>query len=124
MDLGKHVVDKELLDKEGWRAGKVDDLVLEIPEPSHEGSSLPEVVAIMTGPLALSQNLPRPVYWLARHLYHLLGLSDPRPVEIPWTKVTEIDVVVHVDIERDDVGLTAFADAVYRRFIARLPGAE
>ena len=34
MDLGKHVVDKELLDKEGWRAGKVDDLVIEIPKYS------------------------------------------------------------------------------------------
>ncbi|HZB95151.1 MAG TPA: hypothetical protein VE268_04245 [Herpetosiphonaceae bacterium] len=124
MDLGKHVVDKELLDKEGWRAGKVDDLVIEIPDPSRDGSSLPEVVAIMTGPLALSRNLPRPVYWLARHLYRLLGLADPRPVEIPWTKITEIDVVVHVDIQRDEVGLTAFANAVYWRFIARLPGGK
>ncbi len=124
MDLGKHVVDKELLDQDGWRAGKVDDLVLEISERAPDGSlPSPEVVALVTGPLALSRNLPRLVQWLTRRLYHLLGVRDPRPVEIPWSKVTEIDVVVHLDVKREAEDLTALADAVVRRFIGRLPGA-
>ena len=124
MDLGKHVVDKEILDKHGRRLGKVDDLLLEAPEPAANGPSRePEVVAIITGPLALSEDLSRPVRWLTRHVYRLLGLADPRPAEIPWGAVVAIDVVVHVDLDRSAAGWSALADAVNRRFIERLPGA-
>ena len=102
----------------------MDDLLLEVPEPSAIGSSpSTEVVAIICGPFALSQNLPRPLRWLSRQVYRLLGLPDPRPVEIPWSRVAVIDVVVHADIDRRQAGLLAFEDAVYRRWIGRLPGA-
>lgn len=103
----------------------MDDLLLDLPEPSAAGSSpLPEVVAIICGPFALSQNLPRPLQWLARQVYGLLGLPDPRPVEIPWSRVAAIDVVVHADIDRGQTGLLALEQAVYRRWIGRLPGAS
>ncbi|MBX6341579.1 MAG: hypothetical protein IRY97_03905, partial [Thermomicrobiaceae bacterium] len=103
MDLGKLVVDRELVDRDGRRCWKVDDLVLELPEPG----ARPRVVAIVTGPLALSADLPRPLPWLARQLYRLLGLKDPHPVEIPWSQVRAIDVVVHLAIDREAAGLTA-----------------
>jgi len=122
MDLGKHVVDKEILDRDGLRGGKVDDLLLELGEPTEHGLPSPEVVAIISGPLALARNLPRPLYWLARQVYRLLGLTDAQPVEIPWEQVTAIDVVVHTRVHRGDVGLSALPDAVARRLIGRLPG--
>jgi sporulation protein YlmC with PRC-barrel domain len=122
MDLGKHVVDKEILDCQGRRAGKVDDLLLEIGEPSEHGLPAPAVVAMLSGPLALARNLPRPLCWLMRQVYRLLGVADPHPVEIPWERVSAIDVVVHTDIDRTAAGLTAVPDAVVRRVIGRLPG--
>ncbi|HLH21759.1 MAG TPA: hypothetical protein VK066_04515 [Chloroflexota bacterium] len=121
MDLGKHVVDKELLDVHGLRAGKVDDLLLVVPNDAPEGA-LPEVAAIITGPLALSRHLPRWVEWLARQTYRLLGVADPRPVTLPWSHVTAIDVVVHLDVDRAAACLLVVQDAVARRFICRLPG--
>ncbi len=123
MDLGKHVVDKEILDVHGLRAGKVDDLQLVIS--GGDGTGLPEaeVTAIVSGPLALAQHLPGWVRWLARHLYRLLGVADPHPVVIPWERVVAIDVVVHVDVDRDELGLQAVQEAATRRFIGRLPGA-
>ncbi len=124
IDLGKHVLDKEVLDRRGLRAGKVDDLLLELPDAGQDGNvGAPRVAAIITGPMALSANMPGVVRWLARTIYRLLGLSDPKPVTIPWEKVTEIDVVVHLDVEREHERMTAVADAANRRFIARLPGA-
>jgi sporulation protein YlmC with PRC-barrel domain len=124
MELGKHVVDKEILDRTGLRAGKVDDLLLDLGDPAPDGTpSPPTVSAIIAGPLALSRNLPRPLALLARWVYRLLGVHSPRPVLIPWTAVTAIDVVVHTDIDRDEAGLTALQQAVARRFIGRLPGA-
>ena len=124
MDLGKHVLDKEIIDRAGLRAGRVDDLLLEIGAPQPDGAlPPPEVVAIVSGPLALEPILSRPMRWLARGLYRVLGLRDPHPIEIPWSAVTAIDVTVHVDIERDHEGMTAVATAAARRYIGRLPGA-
>ena len=121
MDLGKHVVDKELLDRDGLRAGKADDLLLEIGEPTRDGTlPLPEVVRRSSaGPMALSIYLPRPMQWLARQIYRLLGLANPQPVEISWTHVTAIDVVVHLDVDREREGVMALTNAVDRRFIGR-----
>src|SRR5581483_11801139 len=113
MDLGKHVLDKEILDRAGRRAGKVDDLLLDLP-PAGDGGLLPqpEVVAIISGPMGL-----------ARQLYRLLGLADPRPIVIPWQRITHIDVVVYTDLDRETAGFQALPQAVNRRFIRRLPGA-
>jgi len=123
VELGKHVVDKELLDRDGLRGGKVDDLVLEIAAPTDGELPPPRVVALVSGPFALARNLPRPLRWAACVVYRLLGIVDPRPVEIPWARITAIDVVVHVDLDREAAGLTALQDAVARRLIGRLPGA-
>jgi hypothetical protein len=124
IDLGKHILDKELLDRRGLRVGKADDLLLVLPETDGDGiPGPPHVAAIISGPMALSRTMSRPVQWLARACYRLLGVSDPHPVEIAWERVTEIDVVVHLDIDRIHDGMMTVADAANRRYIGRLPGA-
>jgi len=124
MELGKQVMDKELLDRRMRRAGRVDDLLLEVGEPDARGElPEPEVIAILTGPMALSRTLAAPLPWLARRIYALLGLADPHPVEIPWSLVTTIDVTVRLDADRDTLRVSALPDAVRRRYIGRLPGA-
>ncbi len=121
-ELGRWVVDRGLIDRDGRRAGVVDDLIIELPEPGGGEAALPRVVALQTGPMALSENLWPPLRALARLIYRLLGLRDARPIEIPWERVSAIDVVVHLDLSRDEAGLEALASAVRRRFIGRIPG--
>lgn len=121
MELGTMILDKEILDRDGLRAGKVDDLLLELPDGDiGEG---PEVVALITGPTALSRNLSRPVQALVRTIYRLLGLRDPRPSRIAWRHVVRIGVVIEIDVDRDAGGWSALGDAVNKRFIDRVPGA-
>lgn len=124
MELGKHVVDKTILDVNGYRAGKVDDLVLAETD-STEDDGLPplNVVSLVTGPLALARNYPTPVAWLARRVYQALGIGKPRPIEVAWDQVVAIDVVVHVDLDREQSELRVVSQAAADRFIARLPGA-
>jgi hypothetical protein len=122
MELGKHVMDKALLDRTGRRAGTVDDLLLEVPDPAQPSAGLPRVAAIMAGPLAAARTMPGPAEWIARQFYRLLGVRDPRPVALPWSLATRIDVVVHVDLDRDTAGLTVLSDAVARQVIRHLPG--
>lgn len=123
MDLGKHVLDKEILDRNGLRAGRIDDLILEIGEPLPDGSLPPPVVEyIVSGPMALAPCMARPTRWIAERLYHILGLSNPQPVEIPWSAVIQMSVVVSVDVDRDHNGMSALESAVGRRYISRIPG--
>lgn len=126
MDLGKQIVDRGLLDRDSRHAGKVDDLVLELPDESLTARSDcpgPEVVALLSGPTAMSQNMTRPMQRLVHVLYRLIGLTDPHPSEVPWTSVASIDVVVHLAVDRKETGWSRVGDAVNRRFIERLPGA-
>jgi hypothetical protein len=126
MNLGVQVVDRGLLDCDGRHAGKVDDLILEFDEPSAdqaEACAGPRVVALVSGPTALSRNLSRPVQWLVRAIYRLLGVANPKPSEIAWENVKCIDVVVHLNVDREEAGWSAVGDAVNRRFIERLPWA-
>jgi hypothetical protein len=118
IELGKQVLDKGLLDREGRRCGKADDLLLEL-EPGRE----PELVALVSGPLAFAETLGRPWRAAAAAVHRLLGVADPHPVEIPWSAVDAIDVVVRLSVGRQEAGLDALPDAVRRRIVARLPGA-
>jgi hypothetical protein len=121
MTLGERVVDRELIDRHDRRAGKVDDLVFELPDDPAAGA--PRLVALVTGPGALSRSMPGWAAWLVRLGYRLIGLADPRPVEIDWRRIAEIGVVLRLDLDRREAGLQAAADAARRRWIERLPGA-
>ena len=117
LNLGTLVLDRSLLDSRGKRAGKVDDLLLELPD---DGGP-PVVAAIVTGPLALTERAPRPLPACLRLLYRLAGVREPRPAHVAWQHVTSIDVAVHLDLEREAAGLDTLARAVAHRFIDWLP---
>lgn len=123
IDLGKHIMDQGLLDKDGKRAGKVDDLALEL-EVDAQGRPCgePEVVAIVAGPFGLVRR-SKTLTTLARIGYWLLGVRDPHPVEIGWSHVAALGVVVHLDVERDAVGLDEPSRSAARRYIEHIPGA-
>jgi hypothetical protein len=125
VDLGAQILDRGLLDNQGRYAGKADDLVFEFNDPTDASGGEcpgPVVVAIVSGPMALSRNMSRPVQWLARAVYRLLGLNNPKPSEVPWSDVASFDVVVHLSCDRIKTGWSPLGEAVDRRFIGRLPG--
>ncbi len=117
LELGRDVMDKGVEDRGGGRCGKVDDLVLDVPD----GGS-PTVVGLVTGPLAFAGTLGPRVRAIVRLVYRALGVRNPRPVEIPWSAVAQIDVVVHVDVDGRKLGVHRLGEAVGARFIGRLPG--
>lgn len=118
IELGKHLADKGLLDGDDLRCGKVDDLVLDIPD---DPTRAPQLVAVVTGPMAYAHAAGRAATALARVVYRLLGVPDPHPIEISWRHVRQIDIMVRLDIGRDHIN--ALANAVRDRLFVHLPGA-
>jgi sporulation protein YlmC with PRC-barrel domain len=120
MYLVRQVLDKQLVDKDGLKAGKVDDLLLELRDDGP-----PEVAAILTGPNSVASLLPG---WLDRFTLWIrlavLGLDRAEPVEVGWSHVTAIDVTVHVDLDREKDGLVHSQQTIWTRWIKPLPFSE
>jgi sporulation protein YlmC with PRC-barrel domain len=117
LQLARDVLDKEILDRAGFKAGKVDDIVLELRQ-----GDLPVVQALVTQE-SLADRFDglaaRVVGWIDRRLR---GSALPvEPVVIGWEHITRIDVTVHVDIDRRQVGLQQVDRLVWERWIKHLP---
>jgi sporulation protein YlmC with PRC-barrel domain len=111
IDLGLNVFDHQLLDSEGRRCGKVDDLALE----GGPGEEL-EVVAILCGPGV----------W--RDRAGLLGrfaawVGGGGRVRVPWGEVKEVRSHVKLSKRAEELGLGRGEDRV-RPFLENIPGAD
>jgi sporulation protein YlmC with PRC-barrel domain len=111
MDLGLRVVDRQLIDSEGRRCGKVDDLALE----GGPGEVL-EVVAILSGPdvwRARAGRVGRVAAWL----------GGGGRVRVPWDEVADVDVHVKLGKRAQELGLGRGDDRL-RPFIEKIPDAD
>jgi sporulation protein YlmC with PRC-barrel domain len=111
IDLGLNLLDHQLLDAEGRRCGKVDDLALE----GGPGEEL-ELVAILSGPGV----------WRAR--VRLVGraaawLGGGGRVRISWDDVAEVGSHVKLGKRADELGLGRGDDRV-RPYLEKIPGSD
>ena len=110
IDLGLGILDHQLLDSEGRRCGKVDDLEL---GGIREGD--PRVVAILTGPSAWRGRgrLGRLVCWFARG----------RLVRVPWEEVAGVKAGVELRKQAGELRLGRGDDHA-RPIVEKLPGSS
>lgn len=110
LDIGLHVLDHQLLDKDGRRCGNVDDLAIE-----GGPGEVPEVVAILVGPGYWGQRAG----WTGR----LAGwIGGGRRVRVPWSEVAKIDSAVRLKGDATELGLGRGDDRL-RPYVEKIPGA-
>jgi hypothetical protein len=110
IDLGLGVLDHQLVDRDGQRCGKVDDL-----EITGVRDGDPRVAAIVSGPPAW-----RGRGWLGRLAAALARGSE---VRVPWAEVARVRADVELRRTAEELGLAAGDDRA-RRPIERIPGAS
>lgn len=116
--LVRDCLDKQVVDCEGRKMGRVDGIILET-----DGPGRPRVVRIEIGPTTLARRLPRPFSaWLGAFINKLSGAANTS-VSIAWNKVTIKRKEVKVDIDRDMTEARLFEHWVRNRIIKRIPGA-
>jgi hypothetical protein len=105
IDLALGLLDHQLLDSEGRRCGKVDDLELEEDR----------VAAILTGP---------PV-WRGRGSLGRLAarLGRGRTVRVPWAEVEGVDSAVRLRKSARELRLGRGDDRA-RPFVEKIPGSS
>ena len=111
IDLGLNVLDHQLLDADGRRCGKVDDIALE----GAPGGDF-EVVAILCGPgvwRARAGVIGRIAAWL----------GGGGRVRVPWDEVAGVDSHVKLHRRADELGLGRGDDRL-RPYIAKIPGSD
>jgi hypothetical protein len=111
IDIGLHIVDRQLLDSEGRRCGNADDLELQ----GNPGGPL-EVVAILSGPGAWGRRAG-----LVGRFFGWLG--GGRTVRIPWEDVDTVAAHVKLSRRAQDLGLGRGDDRL-RPLVDKIPGAD
>jgi sporulation protein YlmC with PRC-barrel domain len=110
IDLGLGILDHQLIDAEGRRCGKVDDLEI---EGVREGR--PAVAAILTGPAG----------WRRRGLLGRLAarIAGGRSVTISWDDVARVGAAVELKRTAAELGL-ARGEERARGWVEKFPGSS
>lgn len=120
LHLGAHVLDRQLVDRDGRRCGKVDDLELTLDDAT--GHLF--VTAVVCGPGALLRRLghARSGDWLRRLVRLLAGGDDPGC--IPIRHVADIGDHVTLSLDAADLATEGGERWVRDHVIGHIPGSR
>jgi hypothetical protein len=122
IDVGLDMLDRQILDKDGLMAGKVDDLELVFPE---EGDGPPYVTAILSGPGALGRRVGGGLgSWLESVHVRLHPEEQPGPARVPFSIVKRVNNHVELSVSRETLESNRLERWVRDSFIGRIPGAH
>jgi sporulation protein YlmC with PRC-barrel domain len=109
--IAHRLLDEQILDCDGRRCGRVDDIELQ--------GTPPRVTALLVGEGLYPRRIPRPLKSLARRLAgpERWGANSLR---IPWTEVDRIEAAVHLRGKAEELGLGE-GDDPERWMVRRLP---
>jgi sporulation protein YlmC with PRC-barrel domain len=94
--LGHRLLDEQILDSEGRRCGRVDDIELR--------GTPPRVSALLVGEALYPRRLPQRLRGLARRLAGPERWGS-RALRIPWEEVDRIGAAVHLRGKAEELGL-------------------
>jgi sporulation protein YlmC with PRC-barrel domain len=119
LDLARDVLDKQVVDRDGTKMGRVDGLVLEL-----RGDGPPRVESIEMGFVVLARRvhprLERWLEWLRRW-----SVRKTARYRVPWSKVKEV-TIYHVRLDVEALKTPAFDWERWLRdhFVAKVPGED
>jgi len=118
MHLVRDVLDKQIVDRNKTKIGKVDGLVAEMRD-----GQPPRVLFIEIGSIALARRLgPRLQRWASRLAERLGGRKHREAHHIPWQEVRDIGVDIDIDIDVRDTAIFDWQDWLRDHIIRRIPG--
>ena len=117
--LVRDLLDKRLLDRDNQTLGRVDGMVIEVPQGRQ-----PRMVRLEMGGEILAARaagwLVGPTRWLRRSF----GPKRSARVKIEWKHVKRMGRDIHLDIAADDTEALAWEHWIADHIVARIPGGK
>jgi sporulation protein YlmC with PRC-barrel domain len=118
MYLIAEVLDKQLVDRAGENAGRVDGIVLVLRQ-----GKPPVVADFVVSPITLFARLnERFAAWYAK-VDRRFGPERGKPFRIPRTRVTRYGTTLELDFDVEQSPINALEDYLRVHVVERLPGA-
>ena len=118
---GLHLLDRQLVDRDGRLCGNVDDVKLHVPEDG----GLPIVSALLTGPGVLGRRTGGRIWGGLGRLHESVvrGLGGG-PSRIPFTQVQDVGDHVVLSVARHDLDAQCTEEWVRVHVVAKIPGSD
>lgn len=114
MDLAYRLLDDQLVDVDGRRCGRADDL-----EFDGDLGDPPALHAILSGSGTWHQRLPRPLRSLGARIFGT-GVLGSDVIRVPWSQVDDISSVIRLKAKASELGL-AQGDDRDAKLVSKLP---
>jgi sporulation protein YlmC with PRC-barrel domain len=114
MDLIYRVLDDQLVDVDGRRCGRVDDL-----EFDGDVGVAPRLHAILSGSGTWHKRMPRRLRKIGARIFGVGALGDD-VIRVPWHEIDEIKSVVKLRAKASELGLVQ-GDDRDASFVAKFP---
>jgi sporulation protein YlmC with PRC-barrel domain len=119
MNLVRDVLDKQVVDREQVKIGKVDGIVVEL-----RAGKPPRVAFVELGSVTLARRLgPWLERWVSSISARLGGDKYQEPYRIPWDKVRDVGFDVEFDLDVRETSIFNWQDWLRDHLICRIPGA-
>ncbi len=120
LHLDFHLLDRQIVDRDGRLVGKVDDLELSL-----DADGVPTVVALLVGQQVLGARL-RGVFggWMAAVARRLSPTPDPQPLRISYDRVAEVGSEVTLTVKQEVLVEPPLETWLREHLINRIPGAD
>src|SRR4051812_24323363 len=114
MDLVYRLLDDQLVDVDGRRCGRADDL-----EFDGDVGTPPRLYAILSGSGTWHRRLPRPLRRVGERIFGT-GVVGDDVIRVPWSQVERVETVIDLKAKARDLGL-AQGDDRWAPIIEKLP---
>jgi hypothetical protein len=120
LDAGRELLDHQLIDRDGWLCGNVDDI--ELSEPA--AGELPVVTGLLVGTGALAERVGGRIGRGWAVLRRRLHPPDDGLSPISMRDVADVGSAIHLTVTRDQLESDAFERWVRDRVVGLIPGAR
>jgi sporulation protein YlmC with PRC-barrel domain len=118
MDLVRDCLDKQVVDRDGHKMGRVDGIVIEVGN-----DEAPTVAAINVGSACQGNRLHPKVGKLVSWISKRCGIVNQDPFQLPWSKVVSAGAEMIAAVEAEKTPALAWELWLRKNIIARIPGA-
>lgn len=120
LQLGRQLLDRQIVDRDGWPVGKVDDVEFAV-----DRAGFPYLAYLLSGPAALGDRLGGRVGRLLVALADRFTDQPPAPpLRIPLAQVAWLDSAVWLRVRVDELPPPPVEAWLRRHLTDRIPGAD